>query len=185
MNSILRSTGYREGRWRNGLGVSWDIAQDGAGDDFVWRMALARLDADVAFSNYPDVDRIFTVIDGEGLTLDVEGLGLLAAAKYRPVHFPGDRSTRCRVTSGPCRALNLFLKRGVFAAEVSTTSHAKGDDVFVPGAALIFLAAGMAGMNGGTLGRDDSCRTEGPASLRCLADTVLWQARLLPRTRAS
>jgi uncharacterized protein len=178
VNSILKNSGYREGRWRNGLGVSWDIAQSGAAEAFDWRMALARLDADVPFSSYPGIDRIFTLIEGDGLTLDVKGFGALEAAKYRPVHFPGDRPAACRLKAGPCRALNLFVKRGAFRADVMVTCHAKGDVVAVPAATLIFIADGMAGIGGGRLAREDSYRAETPATLRCLADAVVWRAVL-------
>jgi uncharacterized protein len=179
VHSIFRSTGYREGRWRNGLGVSWDIAQQGEGENFGWRMALARLDADVPFSNYPGVDRIFTLIEGDGLTLDVEGTGGLQAVKYRPVHFPGDRPAACRLTAGPCRALNLFLRRGAFKADVTVTCHAAGDRLTVPAQALVFVADGLAGIDGATLSREDSCVTGAPATARCLAETILWRAMLL------
>jgi uncharacterized protein len=57
----LPATSFREGRWRNGLGVSWDIASEPPGsgmDDFGWRFAIARIDADVPFSHYPQVDRV-------------------------------------------------------------------------------------------------------------------------------
>ncbi|HUQ36998.1 MAG TPA: HutD family protein [Aestuariivirga sp.] len=71
MMKILKSENYREGRWLNGLGLSWDIAaapHDAGAQDFDWRMALARIDSNVAFSHYPNVDRIFTLIEGHALS---------------------------------------------------------------------------------------------------------------------
>ena len=76
---IIRKSELKEGRWRNGMGVSWDIASDPPGtDDFGWRLAIARIDADVPFSHYPSVDRVFTLIEGNGLDLEFEGGRTLA-----------------------------------------------------------------------------------------------------------
>ena len=47
MMKILKAENYREGRWLNGLGLSWDIAaapHDAGAQDFEWRMALAQID---------------------------------------------------------------------------------------------------------------------------------------------
>ena len=72
MVKILKAEDYREGRWLNGLGLSWDIAAtppDADAQHFEWRMALARIDSSVAFSYYHNVDRIFMLIEGHGLDL--------------------------------------------------------------------------------------------------------------------
>jgi uncharacterized protein len=185
VNVVLRNSGYREGPWRNGLGVSWDIAQEGGGEAFDWRLALAKIDADVPFSHYPDVDRVFTLIAGEGLTLDIEGRGAIGIAKYRPVNFPGDRPTACRLKAGPCRALNLFLKRGAFAADVAVTSHAKGDEISLPAETLVFVAEGLAGVDGEVIAHEDTLLADAPVALRCLADTIMWRATLSRNTSAS
>ena len=121
--TIIPASQFREGRWLNGMGVSWDIAAEppGAGmTDFGWRFAIARIDADVPFSRYAEVDRVFTLLEGEGLDLDVAGLGRIAVhERFVPHAFPGDADTGCLLRRGPCRALNLFLHRGRWRAEVS------------------------------------------------------------------
>ena len=122
MTQILKSENYREGRWLNGLGLSWDIAaapHNAGAQDFDWRMALAQIDSSVAFSHYPNVDRIFTLIEGKGLDLVFNDRKILKVDKrFVPHEFPGDVKTACVVHSGPCRALNLFLRRGAWTASV-------------------------------------------------------------------
>lgn len=177
MNLILKPSDYREGLWRNGLGVSWDISQEG-GADFEWRLALARLDADVPFSSYPDIDRVFTIIDGEGVSLAIDGMGTIEAARLRPVHFPGDLETFCRLVSGPCRALNLFVKRGRYVPDVAVTCHGKGDELQLVEHSLIFIIDGLAAIDGEDMEREDSAVVKTPAALRFFADTVLWRAAL-------
>ena len=122
MTKILKSESYREGRWLNGLGLSWDIASaphDAGAQDFDWRMALAQIDSSLAFSHYPNVDRIFTLIEGRGLDLVFnDRMVLKIDRRFVPNEFPGDVKTACVVNNGPCRALNLFIRRGTWNASV-------------------------------------------------------------------
>lgn len=122
MIKILRAQNYREGRWPNGLGLSWDIAAappDAGAQEFEWRIALAQIDSSVAFSHYPNVDRIFTLIDGHGLELVFNDHKILKIDKrFEPHEFPGDIKTACVLNNGRCRALNLFTRRGAWEASV-------------------------------------------------------------------
>lgn len=177
MTLTLRASGYREGRWRNGLGVSWDIASEG-GDDFAWRLALARLDANVPFSSYPGIDRVFTIIEGDGVNLDVDALGRLEARPLHPVCFPGDLKTSSHLVAGPCRALNLFVKRRAYSSEVSVTRHDKGDQLQLPPHSLIFIIAGLASIEDSELREGDTVITDEPAMIRCQFGSTLWRATL-------
>jgi environmental stress-induced protein Ves len=60
MIRLIPQVSFVEGRWRNGQGVSWEIASHKKADaaDFSWRFAKARIDNDVPFSIYPGMDRI-------------------------------------------------------------------------------------------------------------------------------
>ena len=136
MTQILKSENYREGRWLNGLGLSWDIAaepHDAGAQDFSWRMALAQIDSSVAFSHYPNVDRIFTLIEGHGLNLVFGDREILKIGKrFVPHEFAGDVNTACVVNNGPCRALNLFFRRGAW--KVSVRARSADDDLCVTSA---------------------------------------------------
>ena len=61
MLRLIRQDEMVEGPWRNGMGVSWEIAshQEAGAADFSWRFAKARIDRDVPFSIYPGIDRVF------------------------------------------------------------------------------------------------------------------------------
>ena len=131
MIQILKSENYREGRWLNGLGLSWDIAAappDAGAQGFDWRMALAQIESSVAFSHYSNVDRIFTLIEGKGLDLVFNDRKLLKVDKrFVPHEFDGDVKTACVVNNGPCRALNLFIRHGLCKASVRVLNA--GDDL--------------------------------------------------------
>ena len=162
---IIRHHEFREGRWRNGMGVSWDIASDPtAGEDFGWRFATARIDADVPFSVYPGVDRIFTLFEGGGLDLDLEETGTLACHRlYVPCPFPCDVPTRCRLRAGPCRALNLFTRRESWSAAAEVVTHPT--DIAHDGPILLFALCGAAEVNGAALAAGDAAVAEGRVSV--------------------
>ncbi len=176
--TIIRSSSLREGRWRNGMGVSWDIASEphnsGAGE-FGWRFAIARIDADVPFSHYPDTDRIFTLIDGNGLDLDLRSHPTLAVHDlFVPHAYPCDVETFCRLRDGPCRALNLFLRRGRWTATAEVLS---GNAVIDhPGPLLFFVLKGEAAINGLDIREGDTMIEHDHGSVR--ADGLVYVARL-------
>jgi environmental stress-induced protein Ves len=173
---IIRRSDLVEGRWRNGMGVSWDIASDPPGvDDFGWRFAIARIDADVPFSHYPQVDRIFTLIEGNGLDLAFEGHRSLAVhRRFVPHPYPCDVPTFCHLRDGPCRALNLFTRRGRWRATADILSS--GADLAHAGPMLLFALAGAADVNGHALAEGDAAI----AADNVTADTegFLYAARL-------
>ena len=153
---IIRRSDLVEGRWRNGMGVSWDIASDPPGvDDFSWRFAIARIDADVPFSNYPDVDRIFTLIEGNGLDLEFEGHRSLAVhRRFVPHPYPCDVPTFCHLRDGPCCALNLFTRRGRWRAAADILSS--GAEIAHTGPILLFALQDAADVNGHALAEGDA-----------------------------
>lgn len=156
--TIIPAAQFREGRWLNGMGVSWDIATEppqASANDFGWRSAIARIDGDVPFSRYVEVDRVFTLIDGGGLDLDVTGLGRIAVhERFAPQRFPGDADTACTLKAGPCRALNLFLRRGRWRAEVTVTGEQNTIDAC--DTALLFALRGDASIGADRLSEGDA-----------------------------
>jgi environmental stress-induced protein Ves len=180
--TIIPATSFREGRWLNGMGVSWDIAVEppGAGvSDFGWRFAIARIDSDVPFSRYQDVDRVFTLIEGQGLDLEVAGHGRIAVhERFIPHEFPGDAATTCALKAGPCRALNLFMRRGQWrgGAGVSiggTASTGRCDT------ALIFALRGNVTVLGKTTSEGNAAIAgPGIAIASASPDTIFYMARL-------
>jgi environmental stress-induced protein Ves len=144
---IIRQTDFVKGRWLNGAGVSWDIAftpRDASPSRFDWRFATAALERDAPFSVLPRVDRVITLVDGDGFSLDVEGFGVIDVDQpFVPASFPGDLPTICRLGGGQSRVLNLLLSRGRFAAEVRLFEA--GTNFVVPAACEVALVFALAG----------------------------------------
>jgi environmental stress-induced protein Ves len=173
---IIRKKDLTEGRWRNGMGRSWDIASDPPGAaDFGWRFALASIEADVPFSHYAGVDRVFTLIEGNGLALEFEGRPALDVVRpFVPHPFPCDVATFCRLRNGPCRALNLFTRRGRWSADVGILS---GNAVIAhPGPILLYVLVGRADAAGHPIAAGDAVIASG--GIEAAVDGLLYAARL-------
>ncbi|MFJ8014351.1 HutD family protein [Streptomyces sp. NPDC096339] len=116
---ILRAAGRAASVWKNGGGVTREIAvfPDGADmDDFLWRASLAEVAADGPFSAFPGVDRTLTLAEGAGMDLVVGGRRRLVEERFAPQDFPGDEPTDCRLLSGPVVNLNVMYRRGAVEA---------------------------------------------------------------------
>ncbi|TGQ53656.1 HutD family protein [Mesorhizobium sp. M1C.F.Ca.ET.193.01.1.1] len=113
---ILRAAGYRVMPWKNGGGTTTEIAvsPDGAGlDDFDWRISMARVETSGPFSSFAGIDRTLSVLEGEGIVLDIAGrpASRLTAASA-PLSFPGDVPTGATLIGGPITDLNVMTRRG-------------------------------------------------------------------------
>jgi environmental stress-induced protein Ves len=173
---------YREGRWLNGLGLSWDIAAahpDAGAQGFDWRMALAQIDSSVAFSHYPNVDRIFTLIEGKGLDLVFNDQEVLKIDKhFVPHEFAGDIKTACVVNNGPCHALNLFIRRGAWVALVRVLNAHDDLNIISAQTSLVFALQGSFKLIGsGILNCGDALHLSPVRTLNRKAKThcSMWQ----------
>jgi len=113
---ILRAADYRVMPWKNGGGVTTEIAvsPDGAGlDDFDWRVSMARVDSGGPFSGFAGVDRTLAVLEGEGIILDIAGQPPATLTRVSaPLAFPADVSTSAALIAGPITDLNVMTRRG-------------------------------------------------------------------------
>lgn len=117
---LLRAADRLATPWKNGGGVTREVAAwpPGAGmDAFDWRVSLADVAVDGPFSAFPGVDRVLTVIAGQGLILEVEGRAT-PLETGAPFAFPGEAAVAARLTAGPIRDLNVMVRRGAWTAEV-------------------------------------------------------------------
>lgn len=119
---ILRSSDHKRMPWKNGGGVTTEIAVFPAGaglDDFHWRVSTALVETDGPFSTFPSVDRSLSLLDGAGITLKIEGrvpFGMTRRAE--PVVFPADVPTEATLISGPITDLNVMTRRGLHESDV-------------------------------------------------------------------
>jgi len=158
---------YRRTPWKNGGGVTVDIAdayaagaERGAWSGMLWRFGHTRIVAPGPFSDLTGYDRILTVIGGRGLMLDIAGGATLdVGAPFRPVRFRGEDRITSRLEAGPVKVLNLLADRTRYAIDVAILSG--GDARALNHTTSIAYAL------------EDSAITAGGAALRLEQDEAL------------
>ncbi|NYZ11228.1 HutD family protein [Azospirillum sp. RWY-5-1] len=114
---LLGPADHRRVPWRNGRGMTTEIAQaeDGNGG-FLWRFSLAAVTEDGPFSAFPGIDRVIAVAEGEGMELTIDGAAPVAVPRAGPgLAFSGDATVGCTLSAGPVKAANLMVERGAGA----------------------------------------------------------------------
>jgi environmental stress-induced protein Ves len=103
--------------WRNGGGTTQELLRWPAGtQDWQLRISLAQIHQDGPFSEYPGIQRWFTVIAGAGVRLQFACRE--ACREHRlepgtaPLRFDGALPARCALIDGPTTDLNLMHAGG-------------------------------------------------------------------------
>ncbi|MFF4725488.1 HutD family protein [Streptomyces mirabilis] len=157
---VLSAAGRVAVPWKNGGGVTREIVARPEGadmGDFEWRVSLADVGSDGPFSAFADVDRILTMVEGEGMDLTVGGERRRVATRFVPQRFPGDLPTGCRLLGGPVVNLNVMWHRGAAATPTVTVAAPRRSLALPAGPAVLVVALdGAAEVGGVTLGRYDA-----------------------------
>lgn len=115
----LPASGYARQPWRNGHGETHEIATGPAqGEDWQWRLSLARITQDAPFSRFPGIDRLQVLVQGEGLDLrfsDADVRRLTAPAGH--ARYAGEHEVTGCPADGPVTVLNLMWRRGALEAD--------------------------------------------------------------------
>lgn len=103
--------------WKNGSGVTAEIAIDPAGadfkeNDFNWRLSSARIEDENRFSQFPGYDRVLTVLSGQGLILNSQELG-----PFEIFEFEGEDQIDCSLIENPVEDLGVIFKRDKYSCE--------------------------------------------------------------------
>lgn len=130
----LPAAKHRATPWKNGLGVSYTIADfpQGAGFEVVdWQVGHTDIGVDCPFSYLAGMDRLFMVIEGKGVDLGcVEAAGQRTVNRIErlqaPFAFRGEWPTSCRLLDGPVKVFNVMTRRGKFSAKVEIVAGLEG-----------------------------------------------------------
>lgn len=118
---ILRASDHKQMPWKNGGGVTIEIAIHPANatvDNFDWRISTATVAQDGAFSVFPDIDRTLAVLEGNGIILSVDGVETTLTQVSEPYSFAADAQTSARLIDGTITDLNIMTRRGAYTHEV-------------------------------------------------------------------
>ena len=127
MMNILTPADFTTSAWKNGGGITHEIARAEDARGLIWRLSIAEVASDGPFSRFEGLSRILTVIEGAGLVLDTPD-GPLAAKPLVPLAFSGDTPVDSRMVAGPIRDFNVIYDANRIKATVTVR---QGSD-FVP-----------------------------------------------------
>ena len=147
---IIRYADLQALLWKNGGGVTREIARKEVGGEIEWRLSIADVAAEGPFSAFPGMQRILTVIDGPGMLLDRPNLQALAANLFEPVAFAGDEPINGLLPHGPCRDFNVIWNPEFASASVTVAKGQPNQDIKRTGGNIgILCLAGNVQLSGG------------------------------------
>ncbi|MBA8839178.1 HutD family protein [Ochrobactrum sp. RH2CCR150] len=145
--TLLKAENHRRMPWKNGGGVTVEIAvhpQGASVDDFDWRISMATVASDGPFSVFPGIDRTLSVLEGDGIVLDVEGQESTLTRDSSPLAFAADSHSAARLIGSAITDLNVMTRRTHYAHRVRriTGSNAAATlDTGITGEALLIFCA--------------------------------------------
>ena len=129
----------------------------------LWRVSVADIARDGAFSAFPGMDRITVLLDGEGFLLRVAQHPTLVFSDAAPRSYPGDHAAECIGSTRPTRVLNVMTIRGRARATVEWRRLAGPALLGEPNATTFVLCVGgVVNCGGVALHRNDSALDDTP-----------------------
>lgn len=107
---VLRAAHYPRMPWKNGGGSTEEIARDaGQGlDGFGWRVSIADIAESGGFSAFTGYQRVITVLQGDGMSLNIDGKPSRHLLPFDALAFSGDSNVDCTLLGGTIRDFNLI-----------------------------------------------------------------------------
>lgn len=108
--------------WKNGGGITRELYSYPTAtsfDAFLWRVSIADVAQSGAFSAFPGVDRVITLLEGDGMTLLADHGGRALLMPLQPYRFRGEEKISVQLERAGCRDFNLMLRRGAATGEVN------------------------------------------------------------------
>jgi len=174
MITRLDPSQYRRTPWKNGGGVTVDIAEQ----DDAWRFGRTPITTAGPFSDYAGFDRLQVLVTGHGLVLDTPDGEIDVRAPFKPVRFTGETRIVSRLESGPVEVVNLIGARAMVRIDLEVL---KADSALTveAGMHLAYAADGSAALDiDGTphrLAADHALRIEvsGPTIIKGIGGVLL------------
>ena len=120
--------------WRNGLGSTTEVLKHQSEDVFQWRLSMADVAHDGAFSDFSGYDRCLILINGAGLTLtDEKCQKWTLTRQLDEAHFKGEDHIDARLHDGPIRDFNLITRRQKCSSKVFTSQQRANQTIHLDG----------------------------------------------------
>ena len=166
--------------WRNGAGLTRELAAWPSAQDWAWRISLAEVNASGPFSDWPGVSRWFAVLAGAGLSLQVGGASHTLDTDSAPLAFDGASPCSCELRDGPTQDLNLMLRQGRAVGRMLRLKGMHRLQWTKPLTVAVYSAMGTTRLeiDGEDLHLPEHClawrRLDAPAQIHLVAEHALW-----------
>ncbi len=137
---LLRAASYAAVPWKNGGGITHEIARSGDEEPPGWRLSVATIDRDGPFSDFTGCDRTIVPIEGAGFVLSFEdGRQVRLDAPFEPFEFAGEARVTCALVAGRSRDFNAITRRDLRTHAVRRfTVSAVGGPISLSGDAFVY-----------------------------------------------
>jgi environmental stress-induced protein Ves len=141
MITPLDPAGYRRTPWKNGGGVTVDIAEH----EDAWRFGRTPITTAGPFSDYSGFDRAQVLVAGRGLVLQTPDGCIDVRTPFVPVAFAGETPIVSRLESGPVEVVNLIGNRAKVRIDLQVL-HAGAAMGRSAGTHIVYAAQGPAAL---------------------------------------
>ncbi|HVK90130.1 MAG TPA: HutD family protein [Mycoplana sp.] len=143
---VLQATGRRHIPWKEGDGETLEVAvfpPESSPSDFEWRVSLTTVTSDGRFSSFPGVERTISVVEGSGLSLELDGKSpVVLTQRSEPFAFPADVPATASLVKGPVVDLDVMSRRVHWRHRVEKW-HLEGQRHFdAPGGVTMLFSLG-------------------------------------------
>ncbi len=131
--NIISPDRFKKIPWKNGRGVTSELAiSEGSNlENFAWRISIARVDKDGAFSDFSGLKRTLVLLGGRGIVLCHDETICERLLKPLDVaEFDGGQRTVGTLISGPITDFNVMIREGQVRAEVAV--HTTKTEIALP-----------------------------------------------------
>ena len=164
----LDPAGYRRTPWKNGGGVTIDIAESqlpgfspGSWEGMVWRFGRTVILTPGPFSDLSGFDRHQVLVSGLGLVLDTPAGEIDLRQPFRSVRFAGETPIVSRLEAGPVEVINLIGDRSRVSTNLSCLAGGAANG-YPTGVHIMYAAATSCNL----AINSDSCRMEAGHAIR-------------------
>ena len=96
--------------WRNGGGLTHEMAAWPDAINWIWRVSVARIERNGAFSSFDGVQRWFAVLTGQGVELIWPTYRKVLTPQTPPLQFAGTPACHAHLIAGPTLDFNLMTR---------------------------------------------------------------------------
>lgn len=142
---LLTPEDYRSTPWKNGGGVSLDIAsahEPGAApesfDGMLWRFGRTSILQPGPFSDLAGFERLQLVLNGSGLVLQTPDGEIDLREALQPVRYDGGLPVTTRLENGPVEVINLIADREQCDIDMRVLKAGNGAVALPAGASILY-----------------------------------------------